>query len=170
MTRMNIGELAKRSGLSQSRIRFYESIGLLRVDRKPNGYRTYPAQAALVLDLITSAQRAGFTLDEIRTLLPTDLEQWEHDALLGTLRGKVADIEALEARLEQSKAHLVAVIADIEAKPDDLTCAANARRVLSRLVDHGENHQEMAADDVRLLDKGDRRQSIKHSRKARAPA
>lgn len=167
---MNIGELAKRSGLAPSRIRFYESIGLLRVDRKPNGYRTYPAQAVLVLDLIASAQRAGFTLDEIRTLLPTDLEHWEHDALLGTLRAKVADIEALQARLAQSKAHLIAVIADIEAKPDDLTCAANAQRVLSRLVGQGADHEEMAADDVRLLDKGDRRQSIKRARAGHMPA
>ncbi|WP_176594320.1 MerR family transcriptional regulator [Sphingobium sp. EM0848] len=167
---MNIGELAKRSGLSQSRIRFYESIGLLRVDRKPNGYRTYPTEAVLVLDLIASAQRAGFSLDEIRTLLPTDLEHWEHDALIGTLRAKVADIEALEARLTQSKAHLIAVIADIEAKPDHLSCAANARRVLSRLTDHDADHEEMASDDVRLLDKTHRRQSVKQVRTANIPA
>lgn len=31
-----------------------------------------------VLDLIATAQKAGFSLDEIRTLLPPDLEQWQH--------------------------------------------------------------------------------------------
>ncbi|THF66168.1 MerR family transcriptional regulator [Pseudothauera nasutitermitis] len=132
---MNIGELAKRTGLTNSRIRFYERAGLLRtVDRRPNGYRTYPPEAVLALELITTAQKAGFSLDEIRTLLPPDLEHWEHDALLEALRRKVGDIEALEAKLAQSRAQLVALIQDIEAKPGDMDCAANARRVLSRVL------------------------------------
>ena len=51
------------------------------------------------------------------------------------LRAKVTDIEALEKRLVQGKAQLKAVIADIEAKPDDMNCADNARRVMSRVLD-----------------------------------
>lgn len=139
---MKIGELAKRSGLAASRIRFYESIGLLKtVDRRSNGYRTYPEEAVLVLHLIATAQKAGFSLDEIRTLLPPDLDNWEHDALIEVLRRKVADIEALEARLARSKLQLLGLISDIEAKPDDMACADNARRVLSRLM-----AEEMEAD------------------------
>ena len=50
-------------------IRFYEKIGLLKlVDRRPNGYRTYPQEAVVMLELINSAQQAGFSLDEIRAL------------------------------------------------------------------------------------------------------
>jgi DNA-binding transcriptional MerR regulator len=157
---VKIGELAKRSGLAQSRIRFYESIGLLKmVERRPNGYRTYPPEALLVLDLIASAQKAGFSLDEIRALLPTDLERWEHDVLIEALRRKVADIEALEARLAQSKAHLVALIEDIEAKPDDIDCAANTRRVLSRVLGGEVERPAMANGDRRLLAKASRRRS-----------
>lgn len=149
---MNIGELAKRSGLTQSRIRFYESIGLLKmVERRPNGYRTYPREAALVLDLIATAQHAGFSLDEIRALVPSDLENWQHGALLETLRRKVTDIETLQARLTQSKRQLVALIRDIEAKPGDMDCAANARRVLSRMLDDRTEFPTMKADDVKLL-------------------
>ncbi|HEY1026291.1 MAG TPA: MerR family transcriptional regulator [Pseudomonas sp.] len=131
---MKIGELAQRTGLAASRIRFYESIGLLRlVERQTNGYRNYPEEAVLVLNLITTAQQAGFSLDELRTLLPQDLSQWEHGKLLDTLHAKVNDIEALEQRLAQSKTHLRALIEEIESKPDDLDCAANARRVLSKM-------------------------------------
>jgi DNA-binding transcriptional MerR regulator len=133
---MKIGELADRTGLSPSRIRFYEKVGLLKaVDRRSNGYRVYPPQAAVILGVITTAQSAGFSLDEIRALLPSELEHWNHDALLATLRRKVADIASLQARLKQSKAQLISVIAEIEARPDDIDCAANARRVLSRLLD-----------------------------------
>lgn len=131
---MKIGELAKRTGLAASRIRFYESIGLLRLaERQANGYRSYPEQAVLVLNLITTAQQAGFSLDELRTLLPQDLTQWQHGKLLDTLHAKVNDIEALEQRLAQSKGHLLALIGEIESKPDDLDCATNARRVLAKM-------------------------------------
>ena len=62
---MNIGELAWRTGLTASRIRFYESLGLLpMVERMPNGYRRYPRDAQLLLELIDTAQQAGFSLDE----------------------------------------------------------------------------------------------------------
>ncbi|PKQ40596.1 MerR family transcriptional regulator [Pseudomonas sp. o96-267] len=131
---MKIGELAQRTGLAASRIRFYESIGLLKlVERQANGYRSYPEQAVMVLNLITTAQQAGFSLDELRTLLPQDLTQWQHGKLLDTLQAKVQDIEALEQRLAQSKTHLLALIDEIESKPDDIDCAANARRVLSKM-------------------------------------
>lgn len=161
---MNIGELAKRTGLTNSRIRFYESAGLLKtVERRPNGYRTYPSETVLVLELIATAQKAGFSLEEIRTLLPSDLMDWQHDALIKALRAKVTDIEALEARLAQSKAQLVALIADIEAKPDDIDCAANARRVLSRMLGKETTSPTMAANDVKLLGKSNRR---RHATKA----
>ena len=69
----------------------------------------------------------------MRTLLPQDLTQWQHGKLLDTLQAKVQDIEALEQRLAQSKTHLLALIDEIESKPDDIDCAANARRVLSKM-------------------------------------
>lgn len=135
---MKIGELASRSGLTQSRIRFYEKIGLLKtVDRRSNGYRVYPPDALAVLEVIATAQAAGFSLDEIRTLMPGDLEKWDHEALMGTLRSKVTDIGRLQQRLAQTKARLEGLIEEIEARPDDIDCAANARRVLSRLFDDG---------------------------------
>jgi DNA-binding transcriptional MerR regulator len=131
---MKIGELAQRTGLAPSRIRFYERIGLLKaVERQANGYRSYPADAVLALQLIAAGQRAGFSLDELRALLPGDLAQWEHGTLLGTLHRKVRDIEALQAQLAQSRAHLLELVAQIEARPQDMDCAANARRVLSEM-------------------------------------
>ena len=149
---MNIGELAKRTGLTQSRIRFYESIGLLKmVERRPNGYRTYPREAVVLLELIDTAQQAGFSLDEIRSLVPHDLETWQHDTLLETLKRKVADIEALQARLAKSRQQLIALIKDIEGKPADIDCVENARRVLSRMQVGRIDIPDMEAEGVELL-------------------
>lgn len=137
---MKIGELAERTGLAPSRIRFYERIGLLKaVERQANGYRRYPEEAVLALQLIATAQRAGFSLEELRTLLPSDPARWEHGTVLDALRRRVADIEALQAQLAQSRAQLVELIGQIETKPQDMSCEANARRVLSgmRLAETG---------------------------------
>ncbi|KWR88983.1 MerR family transcriptional regulator [Cupriavidus sp. IDO] len=158
---MMIGELAERTGLGPSRIRFYEGIGLLKVERQRNGYRTYPPQAVLVLDLIATAQQAGFSLDEIRKLLPPDLAQWKHGSLIETLRGKVQDIEALEVRLARSKAHLVALLAEIEAKPEEIDCATNASRVLSRIRSGELESPALATGDVTTLRKASRRRSAR---------
>ncbi|WP_036129073.1 MerR family transcriptional regulator [Marinobacter nitratireducens] len=130
---MKIGELADISGLAPSRIRFYERIGLLRtVDRQANGYRSYPPEAVTMLKLITTAQQAGFTLEELTALLPSNIENWDHGSLLDTLKQKVRDIEEVQKRLAESKSQLLEVLAEIENKPSDMDCADNAKRVLSQ--------------------------------------
>lgn len=130
---MKIGELAEQTGLAPSRIRFYERIGLLKaVTRQANGYRTYPVEAVTILQLISTAQQAGFSLDELKSLLPPDLEDWNHSSLLEALKQKVKDIEEMQSKLAESKAQLLEVLEEIEAKPDDMDCATNAKRVLSQ--------------------------------------
>jgi len=53
--------------LTASRIRFYEASGLISVvERGANNYREYTPDAVLLLEIITSAQNAGFSLQEIR--------------------------------------------------------------------------------------------------------
>jgi DNA-binding transcriptional MerR regulator len=132
---MRIGELARRSGLSTSRIRFYEAKGLLNVvSRKANGYREYPADALMILGIVIGAQRAGFSLDEIRQILPADLSNWRRGELMGALRRKVADIEQMEKRLRQSKRQLCALIGKIEGRSDGLGCAENTKRLLKEFV------------------------------------
>lgn len=158
---MKIGELARLSGLTTSRIRFYERIGLLKtVDRQSNGYRTYPQQAVMILGLVTTAQRAGFTLDEIRALLPSDLKHWDHATLMDALTRKIADIEALQVRLAQSRTHLLRLIEDIQQRPDDMDCAANAQRVLTNMLAEHPKILDVTSNDLRLLDAADRRQSV----------
>ncbi|WP_213716222.1 MerR family transcriptional regulator [Cedecea lapagei] len=131
---MNIGELARMTGLNASRIRFYERVGLLKaIKRQSNGYRHYSAEAVLILNLIVTAQKAGFSLDELRALLPGDLMKWDREQLLTTLRRKVADIEQIELQLAQNKAQLASLLEEIENRPNDLDCEANARRVLTKI-------------------------------------
>src|ERR1700726_3564906 len=132
---MRIGELARRSGLSTSRIRFYEAKGLLNeVSRKANGYREYPPDTLMVLGIIVGAQRTNFSLDEIKQILPADLSNWRRGELMGALRRKVADIEQMEKRLSQNKKQLCALIREIEDHQDGTECAHHTRRLLKEFV------------------------------------
>ena len=134
---MKSGELATRTGMAASAIRFYEARGLLKVaSRQANGYRDYPEDAVAILAIISDAQQAGFTLDEIKQLLPADVSSWQHDELIGILRRKVADIEVLQTRLAQNKAHIQHLIQLIESKPEDMDCQLNATRVMATLGLH----------------------------------
>lgn len=139
---MKIGELAKRSGLAASRIRFYEASGLLNaVERKANGYRTYGPEALWMLEIITGAQKAGFSLEQIRSLLPLSTDGWQQEELLAGLRGKVAEIEVLQQRLANNKAQLLVAIESIENRQEGESCAENAQRLLERF--RGEHDAEM---------------------------
>ncbi|EKT4559087.1 MerR family transcriptional regulator [Pseudomonas putida] len=143
---MRIGELAKITGLAPSRIRFYEASGLIQsVERKANGYRDYSEDAVWILEMITSAQAAGFSLDEIRHLLPVSSNGWRHDELLLGLKRKVEEIEALQVRLARNKEQLLMVIDGIESKPDGMPCADNTQRVLDRLREDIASHKASTA-------------------------
>jgi DNA-binding transcriptional MerR regulator len=132
---MKIGELAKLSGLSASAIRFYESKGLLKsVGRLSNGYREYPPEATAALAIIINAQQTGFTLDEIRSILPADIAGWRHDQLIATLRKKLDDIESMERRLSENKSHIMSLIELIDSKPEGMECKDNAVRVMDSVI------------------------------------
>jgi MerR family transcriptional regulator, redox-sensitive transcriptional activator SoxR len=66
---MKIGELAGRSGLNASAIRYYERRGLLPVPHRSGGQRRYPAGALDRVLLIRFASEMGFTLNEIKVFL-----------------------------------------------------------------------------------------------------
>lgn len=134
---MKIGELAQLSGLNASRIRFYEAQGLIRqVERMANGYRRYPSQVLQTLKIIQCAQQAGFSLDELKLLLPdTVTGEFDDDALVASLGRKVEQIEAMQLHLAQNKAQLLGLIENIQTRPEGMACGENAERVLA-LIQH----------------------------------
>lgn len=67
---MQIGELARRGGVTVQTVRFYERRGLLPPPiRADSGYRIYGEQEVRRLYFIRQAKTLGFTLDEIRDIL-----------------------------------------------------------------------------------------------------
>lgn len=68
MTAFTIGEVARRSAVPGSTLRYYESIGLLPPAPRVNGRRRFDESTLQRLAIIQVARQAGFTLGEIREL------------------------------------------------------------------------------------------------------
>ena len=72
---ITIGDLAERSGVAPSALRFYESIGLVRSERTPGGHRLFRRGMLRRVAFIRIAQRLGLSLEEIGealAMLPAD--------------------------------------------------------------------------------------------------
>ena len=66
---LTIGELATRSGVAPSALRYYESLGMIRSLRTAAGHRRYQRGVIRRVAFIVFAQRIGLSLDEIRELV-----------------------------------------------------------------------------------------------------
>lgn len=67
---MRIGELAKRAGVSERSLRYYEEQGLLRPTRKPSGYRDYAESDVDVVRHVRILLAAGLNTAFIKEVLP----------------------------------------------------------------------------------------------------
>lgn len=66
---LSVGELAARSGVAVSAIRFYEAKGLIKGSRTSGNQRRYPRETLRRVAVIRAAQRVGIPLKDIREAL-----------------------------------------------------------------------------------------------------
>ncbi|MGI9485047.1 MAG: redox-sensitive transcriptional activator SoxR [Geminicoccaceae bacterium] len=69
--RLSIGELAGRTGLAVSAIRYYETEGLVSAERNAGGHRRFLRSDIRRLSFVLIAQQFGFSIDQIRAQLQT---------------------------------------------------------------------------------------------------
>lgn len=121
------GQLADAGGVNLQTLRYYERRGLLAApQRSPGGHRLYPADTVTLLRVIKTAQRLGFTLNEVADLLHAGRHRHgsRPDTGLQTrARDKLAEVEQKLADLTVIRDTLRAAIS---AGCDDLVaCAAS---------------------------------------------
>jgi MerR family redox-sensitive transcriptional activator SoxR len=68
---LTIGEIARRSGFTQSAVRYYDELGLLSATRTVGGQRRFQRSSLRRLALIRAARNMGLSLDEIAAALGT---------------------------------------------------------------------------------------------------
>ena len=121
---LRIGELSKRTGISTSRIRFYERHEVLpKANRGENGYREYPDTAVKMLKLIDGAQGLGFSLSEIRDGLSEAAPKFpSREAMVKALRNKLQHIDQHLKDVRTRRRQIVELLEDLgdgASKTDD---------------------------------------------------
>lgn len=109
---LTITEVARRSGVAASALRFYEQRGLIRSVRAGSGHRRYPRAVLRRIAFLVFAQRVGLTLDEISAeLAKLPLDHAPEGADWATLStGWTARIDARIAQLERMRGGLIKCI------------------------------------------------------------
>jgi MerR family redox-sensitive transcriptional activator SoxR len=110
MKTWTIGEVAARSGVPASTIRYYEQVELLPPAQRVNGRRRYEDGILHKLSLIRLAQQAGLTIAEIQSLLhdfPADAPpsvRWQRLAhqKLEELDELMRNLQSMKVILEQT--------------------------------------------------------------------
>jgi len=107
---LTISEVARRSGVASSALRFYEERGLITSQRAGSGHRRYQRPVLRRIAFIVFAQRVGLSLDEIRAELaklplgraPTRRD-WARLSSRWTARidQRIAELERLKAGLTE---------------------------------------------------------------------
>lgn len=108
-TLLTIGEVAQRSGVAPSALRFYESRGLIESTRTDGNQRRFRRSMIRRVSIIRAAQAIGLTLDEIASAVsslpdhrtPNTLDwqrlsrRWRHQ-----LDDRIRTLELLRSRLD----------------------------------------------------------------------
>ena len=125
-----IGELARRTGVATSALRYYERIGLLSSAERAGGKRHYSPSRAERVAAIRLCQDAGFTLAEIGRLLAAwgrRDRDWDHLA-----ERKVME---LDARIEDAGRARKLVMHALECPHEDILACPRFRAALDARVD-----------------------------------
>jgi MerR family redox-sensitive transcriptional activator SoxR len=128
-----IGQIAKQVGIRTSKIRYYESVGLLSAPARRSGRRVYESEVLDTLRLIQFAQDAGFSIEEIRHVLrgfdrstPASV-RWQSMA-----REKLQDVATLIERAQRMQQILESLLSCECVQLSE--CASQCRPAVARSV------------------------------------
>ncbi len=94
---MDIGEISKLSGIAASALRYYEKVGLIRSSSRKGLRRQYHSSVLERLALIALGRHAGFSLEEISSMLKGPKEKIQIDR--SKLKAKARELDKKIARL-----------------------------------------------------------------------
>jgi DNA-binding transcriptional MerR regulator len=127
---LTIGELAKRTGVATSALRYYEELGLIPAPVRVSGQRRYPESAVGLVGTILLLRDVGFSLGEAKTVLASRTPAAESWRTL--TQRKLAHLDEQIAKAQTAKEALTHAL---HCPHDDYTtCPKFAKVVAARLA------------------------------------
>jgi len=109
---MTIGQVARKTGVAQSAIRYYEASGLLPRPSRKNGARQYDDDIIDQLKILRFLRRAGITIRGLATISSQQRgTKVRREVWLGVIRQRIADLDALMIEAQETKRRLEETIA-----------------------------------------------------------
>jgi len=99
-----IGEVADSTGVAVSAVRYYDEIGVITATARVGGKRRFDPDTVGRVSFIRRAQEAGFSLDEIRTILDETQDAWH-----SLVEEKLAELSERRDRLDTMISMLVEI-------------------------------------------------------------
>jgi DNA-binding transcriptional MerR regulator len=102
---LDIGDVAARSGMATSALRYYEHEGIISSTERKGLRRQFPREVLTTLAVVALCRRAGFTLEETRTVLATQGDvRWKTFAARkrDQLRTQAAHLSAMADQLDHA--------------------------------------------------------------------
>jgi DNA-binding transcriptional MerR regulator len=94
---MAIGELAERTGVAATALRYYDDLGLVRPSARVGGQRRYDESAVKAVGVVLFLRDVGFTLEEIRSMV-VGSSSWRSMA-----RSKLAELDEAAANIAAAR-------------------------------------------------------------------
>ena len=127
---LTIGELAKRTGVATSALRYYEELGLIPAPGRVSGQRRYPESAVGLVGVILLLRDVGFSLRESKALLASRTQTV--DSWRKLTQRKLANLDEQIAKAQTAKEVITHGLAC--SHDDFTTCPKGASIVAARLA------------------------------------
>lgn len=137
---LTIGELARRTGVATSALRYYEEVGLLPAPARVSGQRRYPESAARLVAAILLYSDAGFTLAEQKSLMAL------HSGTPGWQKIAQCKLAELDEQIARAQAAREAISHALRCPHEDITQCPNFNAGITARLDGrplSQSHQQL---------------------------
>lgn len=123
---LTIGELARRTGVATSALRYWEELGLLPAPARVSGQRRYPQSAVGLVSVILVLRDIGFTLREARALIAS-----RSMALVAWRESAQCKLTELDQRIAHAQAARTAIAHALACPHEDILECPNFASVIA---------------------------------------
>jgi DNA-binding transcriptional MerR regulator len=134
---LTIGELARRTGVATSALRYWEELGLLPTPDRISGHRRYPESAIYFVGIILLLSDVGFTLTEQKAFIASSraaaVDDWQRLA-----RRKIAELDDQIAKAQTARD---AIEHALQCPHDDIVHCPNFASIVAARLDGQPFHE-----------------------------